>query len=299
MSNKEIDDVTGAETTGHVWDGDIKELNKPLPKWWLYTFYACIIWSIGYWIVYPAWPTMDGYTVGIWNYSQRQVVADDIKDARLRQAKYVEQIGKLPLGEIRSSEELFAFAQAGGKASFGDNCAPCHGTGAQGAKGYPNLNDDDWIWGGRLEDIEKTIAGGIRVGTEESRESAMPRFGLDKMLDAKQIDDVANYVLALASGAHDAAAAARGKTIYLEQCAACHQENGTGNQELGAPNLTDGIWLFGGSKEDIVTSISTGRGGVMPAWKGRLDSATLKMLTLYISSLGGATSVQAASTPPK
>ena len=293
--NREIDDVTGVETTGHVWDGDIKELNKPLPKWWLYTFYACIVWSVGYWVVYPAWPTLDGYTKGIWNYSQRQVVADDIKNARERQAIYVEKIGKLSLADIRKDEELFAFAQAGGKAVFGDNCAPCHGRGAQGAKGYPNLNDDEWIWGGKLSDIQKTINVGIRIGSETSRESAMPRFGTDKILEAKQIDDVADYVLSISGNDHDKSAAARGAATFKEQCAACHQESGVGNQELGAPNLIDRIWLYGGRKEDIVESISTGRGGVMPAWQGRLDPATIKMLTLYVDSLGGSAPAKSAA----
>ena len=150
---KEVDEVTGAETTGHVWDGDIRELNHPLPKWWLYTFYVCILWAVGYWIVYPAWPTADGYTKGIWGYSQRQVVADGIAAAKQRQSKYINEIAGASLEQIRAKPESFEFALAGGKAAFADNCAPCHGSGAQGAKGYPNLNDDNWIWGGKLADI--------------------------------------------------------------------------------------------------------------------------------------------------
>ena len=285
--NKEIDDVTGAETTGHVWDGDIKELNKPLPKWWLYTFYATIIWSIGYWIVYPAWPLPDGYTKGLWGYSQRQVVADGIAAARRAQSKYIEKIAATPLDKLRTDAETLEFALTGGKAAFGDNCAPCHGTGAQGSKGYPNLNDDEWIWGGKLADIQKTIQVGIRLGTETSRESAMPRFGIDKLLSAEQISNTAHYVLSISANPHDKDAAAKGKKVFVEQCAACHMETGKGNVELGSPDLTDRIWLYGNSLPDIVESIRTGRGGVMPAWQQRLDPATIKMLTLYVHSLGG------------
>jgi cytochrome c oxidase cbb3-type subunit III len=289
MSDKrEIDEVTGAETTGHVWDGDIKELNKPLPKWWLYTLYASILWAIGYWILYPAWPTPDGYTQGLLGYTERQAVAESIASARQRQSKYVDEIRATPLDQIRKKPEIFEFALAGGRAAFGDNCAPCHGSGAQGAKGYPNLNDDDWIWGGTLAEIEKTITAGIRLGSARSRESAMPRFGIDKMLEPGQINDVAEYVMSIAGIAHDKAAAQRGQPIYAEQCAACHQDNGAGNKELGAPNLSDRIWLYGGSKQDIVESIRTGRGGVMPAFGDRLDPATIKMLALYVQSLGGA-----------
>ncbi len=288
MSNdKEIDEITGTETTGHVWDGDIKELNKPLPKWWLYTFYVTIIWSIGYWVVYPAWPTLDGYTKGIWGYSQRQVVADGIAAARERQSKFVKVIANTPLQDVRKNDEIFAFALAGGKAAFGDNCAPCHGSGAQGFKGYPNLNDDEWIWGGRLSDIKKTIEVGIRNGNQDARLSVMPRFGIDKLLTDVQISNVTEYVLAISGAPHDKKAAAQGKVLFKEQCAVCHKENGAGNAELGAPNLTDKISLFGNSRADIKESIRTGRGGVMPGWRGRLDPPTIKMLTLYVHSLGG------------
>jgi cytochrome c oxidase cbb3-type subunit 3 len=285
-ANREIDDVTGIETTGHEWDG-IKELNKPLPKWWLYVFYACIVWSIGYWVAYPAWPLISGYTEGMLGYSQRQTVAQNIKDARAAQAQSNEAIEKASLTEIAASSELLQFAIAGGRAAFGDNCAPCHGRGAQGFKGYPNLNDDDWIWGGTLDAIYLTLQHGIRAANDETRQSAMPRYGLDGVLTKEQISDTADYVLSLSGLNHEAAAAERGKAIFAENCAACHGEDGKGNQELGAPNLTDAIWLYGSAKADIVKSIETGRGGVMPAWAGRLDENTIKKLTIYVHSLGG------------
>jgi cytochrome c oxidase cbb3-type subunit 3 len=287
MTEKEIDSVTGVETTGHVWDGDLRELNKPLPRWWLYVFYATIVWAVGYWMVYPAWPTLHGYTKGMLGYSQRGEVDKQVAAAKTAQAKYFEQIAATPLDEIEKSEELMAFVTAGGAAVFGDNCGPCHGKGAQGSAGYPNLNDDDWLWGGSPEALERTIQFGIRSGHAEARDMAMPRFGLDGILKPADIADTAQHVLSLSGGATDAAAATRGAKNFAENCAACHGEDGKGNQELGAPNLTDGIWLYGGKLADIEKTIETGRGGVMPYWSGRLDPVTIKMLTAYVHSLGG------------
>ncbi len=287
MSHKEIDQVTGVETTGHVWDGDLKELNKPLPKWWLYVLYATIVWSIGYWIVYPAWPTMTDYTKGVIGYSQRGEVTKQVADARTAQSTYFAQIEATPLDQIPNNQELMPFVMAGGAAVFGDNCGPCHGKGAQGGPGYPNLNDDDWLWGGSPEAIEHTIKYGIRSGHDEARDMAMPRFGLDGMLEPAQIDDIAQYVMSLSGNATDEAAAARGAPLFADNCAACHGESGQGNVDLGAPNLTDSIWLYGGDLADIKKSIETGRGGVMPYWAGRLDPVTIKMLTAYVHALGG------------
>jgi cytochrome c oxidase cbb3-type subunit III len=287
MSQKEIDQVTGVETTGHVWDGDLKELNKPLPKWWLYTFYACCVWAVGYWAVYPAWPTLSGYTKGAFGYSQRGEVDKEVAAAKADQAKYFDQIATTPLTDIEKNQELMPFVLAGGAAVFGDNCAPCHGKGAQGGPGFPNLNDDDWLWGGTPEAIQQTITHGIRSGDPEAREMAMPRFGLDGILQPNQIKDAAQYVLSLSGHATDEAAAKRGATIFADNCSPCHGENGKGNQDVGAPNLTDDIWLYGGKEADIVKTIQTGRGGVMPYWTGRLDPVTIKMLTAYVHSLGG------------
>lgn len=287
MSDKlDIDDVTGVETTGHEWDG-IKELNKPLPKWWLYVFYVCIVWAAGYWVLYPAWPTVNGYTQGILGYSQRQVVTDAVAKNKEGQAKFREAIATAELSEISKDPELLRFAVAGGKAMFGENCAGCHGRGAQGFVGYPNLNDDDWIWGGSLDAIHETILHGIRADNDDTRDSAMPQFGIDEILEPAQIADTTAYVMSLSGPVEDAAAVERGQAIYVEQCAACHGDAGKGNVELGAPNLTDAIWLYGGDKDSIKTSIHTGRGGMMPAWSGRLDPVTTKSLAVYVHSLGG------------
>ncbi|MFN0219544.1 MAG: cytochrome-c oxidase, cbb3-type subunit III [Hyphomicrobium sp.] len=283
----EIDDVTGVETTGHVWDDDIRELNKPLPKWWLYTFYVTIVWAIGYWIVYPAWPTINGYTRGMLGYSQRAAVVSQVKAAGDAQASLRQALISTPLEKIKDSDDLSHFAAASGKSTFQANCAPCHGRGAQGSSGYPNLNDDEWLWGGSLEAIYMSIQHGVRNADGESRAISMPRFGVDKLLEPGQIADTAEYVLSLSGKSNDQSAAARGKTIFTEQCVSCHQEDGHGNQEFGAPNLTNAIWLYGSEKQQIIESITTGRGGKMPAWSPRLDDASIRALAVYVHGLGG------------
>jgi cytochrome c oxidase cbb3-type subunit 3 len=288
MTGKEIDSVTGVETTGHVWDGDLKELNKPLPRWWLYVLYATIVWAIGYWIVYPAWPTWnDTYTKGVFDYSQRAELGKEIAAAKEAQAKYFAEIAATPIGDIEKNQELLPFVMAGGAAVFGDKCGPRHGKGGGGAVGYPNLNDDDWLWGGSAEAIQHTIDVGIRSGHGEARDMAMPRFGLDGMLKRDEITDAAQFVLSLSGHATDTVAAVRGAKLFADNCAACHGDTGKGNPEVGAPNLTDGIWLYGGKLSDIEKTIETGRGGVMPYWSGRLDPVTIKMLAAYVHSLGG------------
>ena len=286
MAAKEKDSVTGVETTGHEWDG-IKELNNPLPKWWLYVLYATIIWSIGYWIAMPAWPLITSYTKGVLGHSQRANVAAEIAAVNEARSEFRQKISESDLEAIRDDDALLEFALAGGSSAFGDNCAPCHGSGAQGAKGYPNLNDDNWIWGGTLEDIHYTLLYGIRANHEETRESEMPAFGADGILAREEINDLAEYVLALSGSGEDAEAAARGETLFADNCSACHGEVGAGDQSLGAPNLTDAIWLYGGEKADVVESIANSRRGVMPHWQGRLDEVTIKLLTLYVHSLGG------------
>lgn len=286
MTKREIDQVTGVETTGHEWDG-IKELNKPLPRWWLLTFYASIIWAIGYMIAYPAWPTLAGYTKGMLGYSQRATVTSEVKAGQQAQAGMRSQLASTPLNAVKSNPELLRFAMTAGQSSFQTNCAPCHGRGAQGAVGYPNLNDDDWIWGGKVEDIEKTIQVGIRSDHKQTRENAMPKFGVDGVLNEGQINDVAEYVLSLSKKSTDAGAATKGAAIFKEQCASCHGDDGKGKLDMGAPNLADGIWLYGGTKAVIAESIRGSRAGMMPAWAGRLDATTIKSLAVYVHSLGG------------
>jgi len=279
----EKDSVTGTETTGHEWDG-IKELNTPLPKWWIIVFWTTVIFSVLYWVVYPTYPGWKG----LLGYSSRTEIAEQMQAVQAERSKWLDQLAATPIDKVEDNKELFEFAQAGGHAAFAENCAGCHGSGAAGGPGYPNLLDDDWIWGGTLEQIQTTITHGIRWDKdEETRISDMPRFGVDEILDKSQINDVAEYVLSFTGRATDKPAAERGKELFAENCAACHGEEGQGTQELGAPRLNDSIWLYGGDKETIVHTITYARHGVMPAWGGRLSDATIKELTIYVHSLGG------------
>jgi cytochrome c oxidase cbb3-type subunit 3 len=283
----DIDHVSGKTTTGHEWDG-IKELNTPLPRWWVLTFYACIIWAFGYWIAYPAWPLLSSYSTGVLHYSSRADVAVELASLEKIRGEKMVALGAASLADIEKDPALLALARARGKTVFGDNCAPCHGSGAAGAKGYPNLNDDDWLWGGSLDQIMQTIQYGIRSGHPKTHESAMLAFGKDGVLKPDQIVTVANFVRSLSglstSQGYDAAAGAK---IFAENCAACHGDAGKGNQELGAPNLTDKIWLYGSDEATLVQTITNGRSGVMPAWVGRLDPSTIKAMAVYVHSLGG------------
>ena len=285
--HNEIDDVSGRSTTGHEWDG-IKELNTPLPSWWVLTFYATILWAIGYWVVYPAWPLVSGYTTGVLHYTNRAAVTEDLARLEALRGEKMKVLGSASLPEIENDPALLALARARGKTVFGDNCAPCHGSGAAGAKGYPNLNDDDWLWGGSLDQISQTIQFGARSGHAKTHEGQMLAFGRDGVLKKEEIVTVANYVRSLSglptAPGYDAAA---GKKIFADNCVACHGEGGKGNQELGAPNLTDQIWLYGSDEATIIETITNGRAGVMPAWTGRLDPVTIKALTVYVHSLGG------------
>lgn len=286
-SGPEVDDFSGTETTGHIWDG-IKELNTPLPRWWLWTFYATVIWGLAYTIAYPAWPLVSSATKGILGYSSRGAVEQAISEARAAQADKISRIAELPLEEIRADEELLRYAVAGGKSAFLVNCSQCHGSGAAGGAIYPNLNDDDWIWGGTLEAIETTLKYGIRYALDEqTRVSEMPAFATDGLLDREEIETTAEYVLALAGLDHDAALAAQGTVLYEENCAACHGESGEGNYDLGAPALNDAIWLYGGDREAVISQISKPKLGVMPGWQTRLSATTIKQLALFVHGLGG------------
>ena len=285
--HNDIDKVTGTATTGHEWDG-IKELNTPLPRWWVITFYATIIWAVGYWIVYPAWPMLWGHTTGILHYSSRADVTVELANLEKIRGQKMVTLGAAALADIEKDPALLALARARGKTVFGDNCAPCHGSGGAGAKGYPNLNDDDWLWGGTPDQIMQTIQFGVRSGHPKTHEGAMLAFGKEVILKKDQIVTVASYVRSLSglptSKGYDAKAGAK---IFAENCAVCHGDAGKGNQELGAPNLTDQIWLYGSDEATLAETITNGRSGVMPAWVGRLDPSTVKALAVYVHSLGG------------
>jgi cytochrome c oxidase cbb3-type subunit 3 len=286
--NPDIDTVTGTATTGHVWDG-IRELNTPLPRWWLWLFYATIIWSVGYWIVYPSWPLVSSYTTGAFRWQSRNAVVGDLETLKAQRGPMVDKLAAASLQEIASDPQLLDFARAQGRPAFAENCAPCHGAGGGGARGYPNLNDDDWIWGGKLDDIAQTIRHGIRSGDAQARQgAAMPAFGRDGILKRADVENVAEYVRSLAGLPVDPKAdLAAGKKVFADTCAVCHGEAGKGKRELGAPNLTDPIWLYGADKAAIVDAVWNGRGAVMPAWSARLNDATIKALAVYVHSFGG------------
>ncbi|MDF1734321.1 MAG: cytochrome-c oxidase, cbb3-type subunit III [Minwuia sp.] len=287
MSEKKTDEVTGIDTTGHEWDG-IRELDNPLPRWWLWTFLACIVWAFGYMVFYPAIPLVSEATPGVLGYSSRASVHQDIQEARVAQSEMISKVDSLALADIRNDADLLQFAINGGRAAYSVNCSQCHGSGAAGSPGYPNLNDDEWIWGGNLESIATTLQHGIRhPGDDDTRFSEMPAFGRDGILDKEQVKAVANRVLALAGQPHDTELATAGTELYADNCAACHGETGKGDREQGAPNLSDAIWLYGSSEAEIARQIHAPRHGVMPAWGDRLDPVTIKQLTIYVHSLGG------------
>jgi cytochrome c oxidase cbb3-type subunit 3 len=284
--NKEIDDVTGTETTGHEWDG-IKELNNPLPRWWLWTFYATCVWALLYTIAFPAWPLVQTATAGLLGHTTRGELHKALEAHRETQSVYTDRIAEMDLADIATDEELMQFSRAGGAAVFRTFCSQCHGAGAAGvqAAGYPNLLDDAWLWGGTREDIYVTLRHGIRYDADpDTRFSMMPAFGTDEILSDAEIGAVADHVLSLSGGT---AGTAEGAELFADNCAACHGDDGRGMTEMGAPNLADAIWLYGGSRDRVIETVFYSRAGVMPAWSGRLTDAQIKQVALYVHDLGG------------
>ncbi len=285
MSDKHIDDVSGVETTGHEWDG-IRELNNPMPRWWVWTFYVTILWAIGYTIAFPAWPLISGSTQGLLGWHSRADFVAEVTDAKAAQNVYLEKIASSSLEDIQKDGELMQFAVAGGAAAFKINCIQCHGSGAEGGNGYPNLNDDDWLWGGTVNDIHTTITHGIRFAEDaDTRISEMPAFA--EMLKADEIREVAAYVVSLTGTPRDVSMVQPGAQIFADNCASCHGEDAKGNRDMGAPNLADAIWLKAHGEDGIIAQIRAPKHGVMPAWGERLGDTTVKQLTLFVHSLGG------------
>ncbi len=287
MARKPVKEKKVVETTGHEWDG-ITELDNPMPRWWLWTLYMCIVWGIGYMIAYPAWPLINGATKGVLGYSSRGEVAADIASVNAQNAPLDAKIVALDLAAIIDDPEVGTYAVSGGGAVFRTFCIQCHGAGAQGAKGYPNLLDDDWLWGGGVEAIYNTVSHGIRVEEDyDTRFSEMPAFG--EFLEHEEIDAAAQFVMSLTGNATDEALVAAGAEVFIDNCAACHGEEGKGDRELGAPNLTDAIWLFGGDLETITETITAPRNGVMPAWSlpNRLSESQIRQVAVYVHELGG------------
>ena len=287
MSKKDnkVDETTGVETTGHSWDG-IEELNNPLPRWWLWTLYACIIWAVGYTIAYPAWPMISGATTGVLGWSTRANVAVEIAEHDAKNDGLVTELLAADLAGLAPEDDLHRYAVSRGGAVFRAQCSQCHGSGAAGAKGYPNLLDDDWLWGGDVDNIALTVQHGIRNETDgDARYSEMPAFG--EMLEAAEISDVVEYVVSLSAPEFDADMAGRGETLFADNCASCHGEMAEGMRDLGAPNLADAIWLYGGDRATLEDTVRYARFGVMPAWGQRLTEADVRAVSIYVHSLGG------------
>ena len=298
MANKRIDHETQTETVGHEWDG-IEELNTPLPRWWLWTFYATIVFAVGYCVVYPAIPMLNRGTEGYLGWTSRGQLDADLKAQQGERAATVAAIDATPIEKLADNPPLMRAAVAGGAAAFKVNCVQCHGAGAAGSAGFPNLNDDDWLWGGDIATIHATLVHGIRQhGDTATRASAMPAFGKDALLTPAQIEDVASYVLSLSGKETASPASQRGAQVFTDNCAVCHGPAGKGQRQFGAPNLTDAIWLYGGNREDVVAQITAPKMGVMPAWGERLDPATVKMLAAYVHSLGGGEAPPTGGTTP-
>lgn len=274
-------------TTGHSWDG-IEEYDNPMPRWWLWTFYVTIIWGIGYSIAYPAWPMISSATAGVLGYSTRAEVAAEIAAVDKANEAINAKLASVELTSIASDAELEGYAKSAGAAVFRTWCAQCHGSGAGGvqASGYPNLLDDDWLWGGTVEDIHETISHGIRNETDDdARYSEMPAFG--ELLEKEEIAQVTNYVMSLSGAAKDASLVEAGAVVYEDNCSSCHMEDGTGDRSQGAPNLTDAIWLYGGDYDRLLETVTYSRYGVMPAWTDRLSEAELRAVSIYVHGLGG------------
>ena len=285
-TKRDIDQISGVETTGHEWDG-LKELNNPAPRWWLWVFFACIVFAVGYWFIYPTWPTLIGHTGGSQNWTEYKQLRDQQGEIAAMRAKYEARFASTDLQAIKNDPELYDYARAGGAIAFKNNCAVCHGSGAQGGPGFPNLNDDTWLWGGKLEQIYTTIRYGAHNDNPQTHMGGMPAW--KDTLSAEDIDNVATYVadLHLGDKARQTPAYLKGKEVFAANCTSCHGENGEGNQDVGAPALRAGIWQWGGDHATLVQTISYGRSGVMPAWEGRLSDSTIKQLAVYIHSLGG------------
>ncbi|MGE5565324.1 MAG: cytochrome-c oxidase, cbb3-type subunit III [Parcubacteria group bacterium] len=283
---RETDEISGVETTGHEWDG-IKELDNPLPRWWLWMFWAAVLAAVIYWILMPAWPGRHGFTPGLLHYSDRVNVVKELDALKAQRGAEGAKLTNASLEQIEADPDLQAYALSVGQSVFGDNCATCHGVGGTGGKGYANLRDDVWLWGGTLEDIQHTITVGVRSGDPNARMSQMPAFGKDQLLQPAQVDDLTEYVVALSHRKANAAAVQRAGQLFADNCASCHGPTGQGNVAFGAPNLTDADWLYGSDRNAIHDQIWNGHGGVMPAWGHRFSPETIKALAVYIHANAG------------
>ena len=307
MANVERDPITGTETTGHEWDG-IKELNNPLPKWWVYVFIISIVWSIVWYVLYPSFPLVlgngmmdregDGQAVevvltGIEGYSSRQELETAMVDLKqMRQDTWLSKMEGKSLDQIAADTELRAYARRGGEVVFKENCAPCHQSGGAGepVQGYPNLTDNEWIFGGTLDEIKQTVTHGVRWPTDdETRVGEMLSYAGNDTFSDEEKTQVAEYVISLSNGSP--AAGSPGEQLFLDNCAACHMDDGSGNPDLASPPLNNQNWTYQpqgeGSVAAILAQMNGPRHGQMPAWGERLNETEINQVVLYIESRGG------------
>jgi cytochrome c oxidase cbb3-type subunit 3 len=285
----ERDPVSGRETTGHIWNG-IKELDTPVPKGVLLFLIVTHIFAFAWWVLMPTWPVGNTYTKGVLEVDQRRSVEQHLLESQEGRASWTRRIESESFAQIEADPRLMAIVRSTGHQLFGDNCAACHGVDGKGGKNYPNLTDNDWIWGGTTEQIAQTMRIGVNSDHPQARVSQMPSFGRDGILDADKVKSAATYVYALSHPeyvtAANRAAISAGGQVFQENCSVCHGENARGNQDLGAPNLTDTHWLYGGDLSQIVETVHGGRQGHMPTWDERLTDAQIKILALYVHDLG-------------
>jgi cytochrome c oxidase cbb3-type subunit III len=283
----EFDPPTGRMTTGHEWDG-LKELNAPLPKWWLYLFIATIVWALGWFVLFPAIPLGGTHTTGLLGYSQRARVDEAVAEVAAVRAAYMDRIRTSSFDQIRKDPALLAVAENAGRITFANNCQPCHGPGAEGRIGYPALGRDVWLWGGTLEQIQQTITHGARSTDDpDTHQSVMPSFGKDGLLKPEQIQQVADFVMTLYGKPIAGKDTSAGAQIFAENCSPCHGDKGQGNPDLGAPRLASHTHLYEGTEARVIAQVTDPHLGHMPAWGKKLDEATIKSLALYVHSLGG------------
>jgi cytochrome c oxidase cbb3-type subunit 3 len=297
VATPERDPLTGQWTTGHSWDG-IKELKTPVPIWWVSTFLLSVAFAIGYVLLFPSFPSPGGTVFALSPATTRDQLAFRLDEAARRMEGMNQAILERPLEELSRDEELARFAFNAGRALYQVHCIGCHGPGAAGQAGqFPALVNDDWLWGGSKADIHQTIRYGIRNEDPDSRQSQMPVFG--QILTATEIDQLTDYVLLLGEvpPGHSRRVGHPAHDLFQQQCASCHGEDGRGNIEFGAPNLSDAIWLYGGTRAEIRQQIAAPRMGVMPGWHQRLTDAEIVALTVYVHGLGGGQPPRAAEEP--
>jgi cytochrome c oxidase cbb3-type subunit 3 len=286
---KERDPYTGVPTTGHEWNG-IKELNTPVPMAVWFFLIVTALFSLGYWVLMPAWPTGLSYTKGLLGIDQRNVVREDLAEATRERDVWARRIEAKDYAAIQADPVLMRFVRQSGRALFGDNCAVCHGINAKGGPGFPSLVGRTWLWGGTPDAIAETIRVGVNSSHESTRVSQMMAFGRDRVLERDAVRDVVSYVRSLSSAGANSGAAPHdtGRRVFAEQCVSCHGENAKGRIEVGAPDLTDDFWLYGGDAQSVYASVYGGRQGQMPSWEWRLSATDRKLLTLYLLDLGSA-----------